>query len=158
MNARCQTVSHSGLCALLLLTLALAGCEGREERPQKSPLPSPDGAYVARVDILEKPCVPGFRHCWVVSFQGRSGVEVFRDTEGFPARFNVYWAWDAHGRFWLYNSDNGDVFIYAAQGDGWTRLPAPERGRSECVDTATPDRGCPPPALASVIWRLGRAR
>ncbi|NMO15280.1 hypothetical protein HPC49_04990 [Pyxidicoccus fallax] len=123
------------------------------ERAQRSPLFSPDGRYVAKVEILEGPCPEKFGQCWVVSFHTPEGEELFRDREGFPLPWNVYWAWDARGRFWLYNTDDGAEYIWTRQGTRWMRELAPFLPYEACMKTATPDPRCPPPVLADVVYK-----
>lgn len=152
MSQPCQRVTRR--CAAVLALLAAAGCrdpatqarEARKAAAQVSPAPSPDGRHVARVDILEHPCVKGFDACWVVSVQRRDGGEVFRDAEGFPARFHVYWKWDAAGRLWLYNSDDGDLVVYRQHDGRWGRVRAAETGGCGSEEPV-PAQRCAPEGL-----------
>lgn len=123
---RIVTACRMGLLLVLLVALS---AEARAKGPQDSPVAAPDGRHVARVDILPKPCLKGFSECWVVSIHKASGGEVFRDDRGFPAFFNVYWEWDAQGRLWLYNSDDGAMFIYEVRSGSWARREASDGER-----------------------------
>jgi hypothetical protein len=152
-----------GLAVLLPLVLVMwrgggGGATTRrtpveDPRPQVTPVASPDGRTVARVDILEEPCPEGFEACWVVSFHSPLGQELFRETEGFPARWNVYWTWDEQGRFWLHNSDDGATYRWTPSGHHWGRELMPFLPYEQCIGTATPDPRCPPARLAPAVYR-----
>jgi len=102
---------------------------------QLSPTPSPDGRVVARVPIV---ALPGrdFATWWRPEIVGPDGTILFVDEQGFPARFNVYWDWDARGRLWLYETDMGGLWVYAEEGGAWVRR--------------TPREGEEPPPVVSV--------
>jgi hypothetical protein len=124
--------------ALLPFVLILAACErepaatssrepqGRAVRGtasragQQQDLSSPDGSLRARVPIVS---MQGrdFATWWCPELSSAGGELLFRDRECFPGRFNVYWGWDAQQRFWVYNSDDGALWIYAPEGEGWGR-------------------------------------
>jgi hypothetical protein len=123
----------SPLCFLLVSAL-LPACREAPEAPPAEPAPlrqrvdpagqqqgitSPSG-FVARVPIVS---MEGrdFATYWCPELRDADGGLLLRDREGFPARFNVYWAWDAQDRLWLYNSDDGAVVIYAAGPEAWAR-------------------------------------
>ncbi|MFH1467002.1 MAG: hypothetical protein ABIO70_21645 [Pseudomonadota bacterium] len=95
---------------------------------QESPLPSPDGRWVARVPIT---AVPGreFATWWLPAIADAEGLTRYADPAGFPARFNVYWAWDAEDRLWLYETDEGGLWVYAEEGGEWTKR-APREGEA----------------------------
>ncbi len=81
---------------------------------------SPDGAFVVKVPIVGAEG-RDFASYWTPRIEAAGGEVVFEDSLGFPARFNVYWGWDDQQRLWLYNTDDGLVWIYAAGPEGWAR-------------------------------------
>ena len=92
-----------------------AGREG-----QQQDLPAPGSGLLVRVPIVN---IEGrdFTSWWRPEILAADGHLLFRDPQGFPARFNVYWGWDDQQRLWLYNSDDGRVWIYAQGPQGWAR-------------------------------------
>jgi hypothetical protein len=133
------------LCSLPALLLLLVGCasdraepQPASERPlvtsrravdragQQQDLAAPGAALQARVPIV---AVQGrdFASYWCPEILDADGVVLYQDEQGFPARFNVYWGWDDSQRLWLYNTDDGLVWIYAQGPAGWAREPW-ERG------------------------------
>lgn len=104
---------------------------------QQQDLPSADGALLVRV-----PIVPAegrdFANYWCPEIRAADGTVVYLDELGFPARFNIYWAWDDARGLWVYNTDDGTVWRYAESPEGWARQPW-ERG-------AAPE---PPPEIQS---------
>jgi hypothetical protein len=77
--------------ARLPLPILLVGCRKRNvKQNQRTPLVSPSGAYVLKMPV-EK--VSG-RHYWRLEIGDTSGNLLYKDNEGFPARFNVYWCWE----------------------------------------------------------------
>jgi hypothetical protein len=92
---------------------------------QESPLASPDGRWVAKVPLS---AVPGreFATWWLPEIADADGALHYADPEGFPGRFNVYWAWDAEDRLWLYETDEGGLWVFAEEAGQWTRRPPRE--------------------------------
>ncbi len=91
-----------------------------EHAGQVQGLVAPGADLVARVPIQ---AVEGrdFATWWQPEILGADGAVIYRDAQGFPARFNVYWAWDAQQQLWLYNTDDGTVWIYASAEQDWER-------------------------------------
>ncbi len=87
---------------------------------QQQDLEAPGGTVSVRVPIL---AVEGrdFANYWCPEVLAADGQRLFRDEEGFPARFNVYWGWDDEQRLWVYNTDDGGVWVYSEGPDGWGR-------------------------------------
>ena len=87
---------------------------------QQQGLASPDGGLSVRVPIV---AMQGrdFATYWCPEITALDGTVRFQDSVCFPARFNVYWGWDAQQRLWVYNSDDGRVWIYAEGPEGWDR-------------------------------------
>ena len=101
--------------ALICLVLTVDGCcRQMESKPnQQSPSTSPSGLYVLRVPVVAVEDSRGKTlHFWMPEIADSSGKLPYKDNEGFPARFNVYWCWDSEDRVWLYNSDDGKVWFW----------------------------------------------
>lgn len=83
-------------------------------------LAAPGAGLSARVPIVG---VEGrdFATWWLPEVLSADGRVLYQDPVGFPARFNVYWAWDDAQRLWLYNTDDGGVWVYAHGTEGWGR-------------------------------------
>ncbi len=139
-------VKHS-LPSCILAVVALTTACGAEPEPASDPprvatraaapapagqvqdLASTDGSLLVRVPI-EAQQGRDFATYWVPEIRDAAGLVLLRDELGFPARFNVYWAWDGQQRLWLYNTDDGTVWVYAAAASGWARQPW-ERGSGQ---------------------------
>jgi hypothetical protein len=104
---------------------------------QQQDLATVDGTLRVRVPIV---AAEGrdFASYWSPQIRGGDGAVLYQDEQGFPARFNVYWAWDDAQGLWLYNTDDGTVWRYAEGPDGWARQPW-ERGSTSL----------PPPEIQS---------
>jgi hypothetical protein len=103
--------------SVLFLACGLPG--GSPAAGQVQPLESPDGSAVLTVPI--EPGSDGLP-AWVVTLTGRSGETLYRDeASDFACTLNVYWTWDADGRVWLYNSDDGRVWFFERRGAVWTK-------------------------------------
>ncbi len=87
---------------------------------QEQDLVAPGAALSVRVPIVPQPG-RDFATYWCPEIRGADDGVVYKDSQGFPARFNVYWAWDDSQRLWLYNTDDGTVWVYAQGADAWTR-------------------------------------
>ncbi len=100
---------------LVAAAFVVSSCEQLPQPNQVSPLRSPSGAYVAEVPVV---AVTGrdFGSYWTPRLSDAEGRRIYEDTDGFPARFNVYWKWDSDDRLWLYNSDDGAVWLYELTG------------------------------------------
>ena len=93
---------------------------------QEQDLAAPGAGVSVRVPIVPQQG-RDFATYWCPELRGADDAVIYQDREGFPARFNVYWAWDDSQRLWLYNTDDGTVWIYAQGDQGWARR-AWERG------------------------------
>ncbi len=104
-------------CLAALLTPACSrSCQAPAERPnQRSPLASPSGRFVAHVPVLEVEN-RDFRSYRTPRITDADGLVLLEDYEGFPAWFSVYWMWDSADRLWLYNSDDGAIWVYEVAG------------------------------------------
>jgi hypothetical protein len=135
-------VSSSALEPLALALLL--GCSGREEASrtptslsarlepagQRQDLVSPSGSLRVQVPIVS---LEGrdFASWWCPEILDAQGDSVFQDRDCFPARFNVYWAWDPQDGLWLYNTDDGALWRYARGPEGWVRQPWKEGAGQE---------------------------
>ncbi|MBN2380994.1 hypothetical protein JXM67_14445 [candidate division WOR-3 bacterium] len=108
-----------------------------ETKPNQQPLqPSPSGKYVLRMlyEITDDDTY------WKIQISDNDDNVLYKDPEGFLARFNVYWCWDTSNRVWLYNSDDGRVFFWQATDAGWEKVKWGAGKVNECgVDALPPD-------------------
>lgn len=124
---------HSTTLAITLLACSgpaeLAPPESEQRAPraaaverggQVQDLPAPGGTVWARVPI--RPAEGrDFATYWQPEIRDGNGTVLYVDTQGFPARFNVYWAWGPGPRLWVYNTDDGGTWIYTEGPEGWGR-------------------------------------
>lgn len=125
-------LAAAALCTLLFGIVIGCGLFNREPHPrQRTPLSSPDGEFVAFMEIR---AARGreFRSYWHVRFES-SGAHAGEDEEGLPAAFQVYWDWDRRGRFWIYNSDDGRYRCFAPVDESMHRLED-----SDCTASEAP--------------------
>ena len=106
---------------ILIIIATSMDCSQRQNKYQISPLPSRDKKYILTVPIIHKKR-NGFTHWWQVTISDSSKKILYKDTEGFPARFNVYWDWDNKNRIWLKNSDDGFVYYWELKNEGWNKI------------------------------------
>lgn len=102
-------------CVFLLpLITALVMPHIGTKLPQKvnrqRPALSADGNYTAVVSA------PG--HYWTIEISGTDGSK-FKETTDFVGHLSVYWLWDANGRLWIYNSDDGAVHFWERNTEFW---------------------------------------
>jgi hypothetical protein len=103
--------------AALITACGLPG--GSPAAGQVQPLESPDCSAVLTVPIEPG---PDGMPVWVVTLTGRSGETLYHDeASDFAGTLNAYWTWDADGRVWLYNSDDGRVWFFEGRGATWTK-------------------------------------
>ena len=123
--------------AVRALGAGACGESSARSRLQRSPLPAPDGRFVADVAVQT---VAGrdFERYWIPVIRRADGEVVFRDAEGFPGRFSVDWRWDADGNLWVYDSDDGQHTCDARRPgpDG----PSFERIGGDALGGASPPR------------------
>jgi hypothetical protein len=97
----------------------ILGCQDLQDIIEMPPnqtqrLPSPSNKY-----FLSVPTLNGF---WVVTVKDGAGKILYRDSNSdFSAGLNSYWLWDIDDRAWLYNSDNGYVYFWEKNRQGWTK-------------------------------------
>lgn len=105
-NARCACVFGT------LFAILVPGCRERADKQnQRTPLVSPSGAFVLKMPVER---IAEY-HYWRLEIRDTACNLLYKDKEGFPARFNVYWCWDSIDIVWLYNSDDGKVYFYSPQ-------------------------------------------
>lgn len=81
------------------------------------PMFSPDSSLVLTVPQVEDSAGHLF---WRITIADASGAVVYVDTESeYVGNLNVYWIWDADGRVWLYNSDDGTIQFYSDESGAW---------------------------------------
>jgi len=101
------------LPVLLLCSYSLAGPFSAQQPNQRDPFPSPSGKYVLSM--------PSDDCYWHPTISDADGDVLYRDEEGFPGWFSVYWYWDEQDRAWLYNSDDGKVWVWVREGGQWVK-------------------------------------
>lgn len=53
-------------------------------------------------------------HYWRIRIFDK-GTLKFVDDRSFPARFNIYWLWDDFNRFWVRDTDSGNLYYITAK-------------------------------------------
>ena len=103
------------LFALIVVSLILG--PARFQRPnQRTPSVSPSGLYVLEVFTRR-----GYFSRWTVTIGDSKGNVELEDRTDFMGHFSVYWVWDSEDRVWLYNSDDGAVWLWERARGRWTR-------------------------------------
>lgn len=118
------------------LLLALAAALIPQQDNKQNPAASPDSAYIAHVSLSPE--------WWLVRITDGKGVQEWIEMTPFVSHFSIYWKWDAQGRFWLYNSDDGRIYYVERLEDGWTRR---SWGSLYGVDEGVPPGVKPPEGL-----------
>jgi len=115
-----------GALSLALATALAAGCRDHEcaryymPANKIQPLLSPGSGFVLTVPHVADSTGNTY---WRVTIADSSGAVVYVDTESdFVGNLNVYWIWDADGRVWLYNSDDGTVHFYTDESGSWEHV------------------------------------
>jgi hypothetical protein len=112
-------VYGGGSVPAVAFIMLLPGPRGsRTQKPnQREPLASPSGRFVLTVPIERSkrdrgPLGFGFPY-WHVTIADPNGQVLYREPEEcFHGIHSVYWVWDDKDRVWLYNSDDGAVYVY----------------------------------------------
>jgi hypothetical protein len=105
--------------AFFLILIMIGGCQDLQELFEPLPnqtqnLQSPSQKYFLAVPIIE--------YLWIVTIKDRTGKILYRDSNStFSSGLNSYWSWDKEDRAWLYNSDNGYVYFWERNKQGWTK-------------------------------------
>jgi hypothetical protein len=118
-----RRIRHERHRKALLLWAALpflVGCSPKGKPNQEQPARSPSGAYVAVVPV-EPASGREFKSYWHPIIRDANGLEQYKDSDGYPARFNVYWHWDSDDRFWVKNSDDGQLYYYKLTQGVWSK-------------------------------------
>lgn len=127
--------------AVSLLLLLWMGCSVTDSDKRVSPLASPSGDYVLRV---EKRPVRGraTETTWQPEILDADGKRLLLDSTGFRGDDEIYWAWDEDDRAWFYSSRRREVDVIERQastgGAFWRRVWL---GSHPCAGSGEP---CPP--------------
>ena len=106
---------------LILTALVIAGCSPATQKPnQRTPSTSPSGKFVLTVPIEGDPINRNLPF-WQVTISDTAGKQLYKDDSAFIGTLNVYWLWDDSDCVWLYNSDDGGVYLWQFLGDKWQR-------------------------------------
>ncbi len=57
-----------------------------------------------------------------------AGQQLYKDDSKFSGTLKVYWCWDSADRVWLFNSDDGAVYVWRIIEGQWRRSPHREAG------------------------------
>jgi hypothetical protein len=128
-SAPLKAVVYGGASAALLLVVSVLltpAAESEQKPNQREPLRSPDGRYVLTVPIERSKREHGSLGFgipyWHVTISDPNGQVLFRDAEEcFDGIHNIYWVWGEGNRVWLYNSDDGVVYVYQQADGKWSR-------------------------------------
>lgn len=81
---------------------------------------------------------------WNVQICDQSGSTLHDEQTDFVSHFNVYWIWGPNEVFWLYNSDDGRIHCWYADGDDTWQHILWGYGHTQETDV---DVGSPPESL-----------
>ncbi|MFH1463972.1 MAG: hypothetical protein ABIO70_06285 [Pseudomonadota bacterium] len=97
----------------LALFMAVSWLLAPEPAPNQRPASlSSGGGFVAEVDYRGP-------H-WQITIRNDAGEVVHQEApEELWVNFSAYWTWDMEERFWLYNSDDGSVWVWERRGEEW---------------------------------------
>jgi hypothetical protein len=127
------------ISAILLLALLVASCSPPDPTPnQRTPSTSPGGKYVLTVPIERDPTDRNLPF-WRVTISDATGKQLYKDDSKFIGTLNVYWCWDSADRVWLYNSDDGAVYVWQIIDGQWQRSPLNVAGPLKPPDELYPD-------------------
>lgn len=134
--------------------------QGDEEPNQRQSRVSPSGRYILSVPIERSrsrkgPLGFGMPY-WYVTVSDPNGVLLYRDAqEEFQGIHNVYWTWDDQDRVWLYDSDDGTVYLYEWADGAWSRRTwGHDRTRHIEQEIVPPDALYPPYVSAGPVQNL----
>ena len=105
---------------------------------QRTPSISPGGKFVLTVPIERDPTDRNLPF-WRVTISDASGKQLYKDDSKFIGTLNVYWCWDSADRVWLYNSDNGAIYVWQLVDGQWRRSRFTEDGPLQPPDELLPD-------------------
>lgn len=114
------------LMALMLISPLLPDRPGDERSNRQEPAVSSSGKYVLTVPIERStrergPFGYGMPY-WHVTISDPNGVVIYRDDEDkFVGIRSIYWIWDEVDRVWLFDSDDGGVYVYDRADQTWKR-------------------------------------
>jgi hypothetical protein len=130
---------HFGKYAVLLLALLCASCSPTAPKPnQRTPSTSPSGKFVLTVPIERDPSDRNLPY-WRVTISDATGRQLFKDDSKFIGTLNVYWCCDNADRVWLYNSDDGMIYVWQFIGGQWQRFASAEAGSLKPPPELYPD-------------------
>jgi hypothetical protein len=83
---------------------------------QQQPAVSRTGTYKAYV---RSNLISG----WTIEIKNRNGSTLYNEETDFATNLSLYWIWGPNERLWLYNSDDGSVYVWQAKPDGkWQHI------------------------------------
>ncbi|MEM8808865.1 MAG: hypothetical protein AAGF01_22835 [Cyanobacteria bacterium P01_G01_bin.38] len=129
------------LASCLVSACAIASCRQFASPPnQQQRVNSPSGRYQLSVPIEYSFVFDDGSSVWQVTIrENEYGSIVYEDLGSeFLSRFNVYWLWDDESRVWLYNSDDGRVYVWTNTPQGWDKQQWGYGRTREISDPLTP--------------------
>ena len=124
---------------IILAALVITSCSPPPQKPnQRTPSTSPSGKFVLTVPIERDP-TDRYLPFWRVTISDTAGKQLYKDDSKFIGTLNVYWCWDSSDRVWLYNSDDGAVYVWQILDDKWQRSPFTVAGPLKPPDELLPD-------------------
>ena len=108
---------------IIFAALVINGCSTVPPKPnQRNPSTSPSGKFVLTVPIERDPTDRNLPF-WRVTISDTTGKLLYKDDSKVIGTLNVYWCWDSADRVWLYNSDDGAMYVWQVLDSQWQRLP-----------------------------------
>ncbi|MEM9904078.1 MAG: hypothetical protein AAF921_03525 [Cyanobacteria bacterium P01_D01_bin.44] len=107
----------------LVSACAIASCGGLAPPPnQRQRVNSPNGHYQLSVPTRLSYMDDASKTWQVTIRENDYGSIVYQDTlSDFFSDLDVYWLWDDTNRVWLYNSNNGAVYVWEETEQGWQK-------------------------------------
>lgn len=125
--------------AILVLAMLVVSCSPPAPKPnQSTPSTSPSGKYVLTVPIERDPSDRNLPF-WRVTISDATGKQLYKDDSKFIGTLNVYWCWDSADRVWLYNSDDGAIYVWQIIDGQWQRSPFTLAGPLKPPEELLPD-------------------
>ncbi len=111
---------------VVVVTVGLSGCDlGATSQQATSTQKSPSGKYFLSVPIEEQTTDPNYEgtKVWKVTISDSEGKVVYKDEDStMVGNLKIYWGWDQSDRVWVYNSDDGAIWRFEREPNGWKKV------------------------------------